>query len=279
MPPAQPAQVDQQVVQAGQAGSVLERIVADTRARVAARRRLTAYEALAEQARARGPARDFAAALRAPGLGVIAEIKRGSPSKGLFAPDLDPAALARTFERIGAAAVSVLTAPDFFASDDDLHAAAASLRDASLPILRKEFHVDPYQIAEARALGADAFLIIAKSSSSAEMHRLIEAGRGLGITAFVEITDEAELAAALDVGAPAIGINNRDLHTFKEDLSTTERLRPLVPAGIPVAAASGVRTRADMQRMQACGVDAVLIGEALSSAADPAAKLRELAGQ
>ena len=262
-----------------QAGSVLERIVADTRARVAERKRAVPIEAVIEQARQRPPARDFAAALRAPGVGVIAEIKRGSPSKGLFAPELDPAALARTFEAIGAAAISVLTAPDFFASDDDLRAACAALAGAPTPILRKEFHLDRYQVAEARALGADAFLIIAKSSDTEEMRGLIEAGREFGVAAFVEVTDEAELEAALSVGAPAIGINNRDLHTFEEDLSTSERLRPLTPRDIPVVAASGVRTREDMQRMEACEVDAVLIGEALSSAADPAAKLRELTGR
>ena len=262
-----------------QVGSVLERIVAETRQRVAERRRAVPIETLIERAAGRPPARDFAAALRAPGVGVIAEIKRGSPSKGLFAPEIDPAALARTFASIGAVAVSVLTAPAFFASDDDLTAAAGALASGATPILRKEFHVDPYQAAEARALGADAFLIIAKSSEREEMRRLIEAGREFGMTAFVEVTDEAELEAALSVGAPAIGINNRDLHTFEEDLSTTERLRPLAPVDIPVVAASGVRTREDMRRMEASGVDAVLIGEALSSAADPAAALRELRGR
>ncbi len=187
--------------------------------------------------------------------------------------------LARTFSEIGAVAVSVLTAPDFFATDDDLRAAAEALGGADTPLLRKEFHIDPYQVVEARALGADAFLIIAKTSDIQAMRELIAMGRELGITAFVEVTDEAELRAALAVEAPAIGINNRDLHTFQEDLTTTERLRPLVPADVPVVAASGVRTRADMLRMEACDVDAVLIGEALSSAADPAAKLRELTGR
>ena len=262
-----------------QTGSVLERIVADTRAGVAERERAVPIETVIAQARQSPPTRDFAASLRAPGVGVIAEIKRGSPSKGLFAPELDPAGLARTFQAIGAAAISVLTAPDFFASDDDLRAACAALADASTPILRKEFHLDRYQVAEARALGADAFLVIAKSSDAEEMRGLIEAGREFGVAAFVEVTDEAELESALAVGAPAIGINNRDLHTFEEDLSTSERLRPLAPRDIPVVAASGVRTREDMRRMEACEVDAVLIGEALSSAADPAAKLRELTGR
>ena len=167
-----------------QTGSVLERIVADTRARVAERKRSVPFETVAAQARSRLPARNFVAALRAPrasGVGVIAEIKRGSPSKGLFAPDIDPAALAAMFDTIGAAAVSVLTAPDFFASDDDLRVASEALRGADTPLLRKEFHVDPYQVAEARALGADAFLIIAKSSDIAEMRALIEVGRELGV--------------------------------------------------------------------------------------------------
>ena len=259
--------------------SVLDQIVADTRAAVAERKRRVPLEEHRRRASERTSTNDFVAALNRSGVGLMAEIKRGSPSKGLFAPDLVPADLARTYRDLGAVAVSVLTAPAFFATDDDLCQAASALSGSGLPLLRKEFHVDCYQVAEAAALGADAYLLIAKTLSAAELAELSRAGREFGLTAFVEVTDEAEVAMALDAGAAAIGINNRNLHTFEEDLGTTERLRPIIPASVPVVAASGVRTREDMKRMEACGVNAVLIGEALASAADPHAKARELLGR
>lgn len=259
--------------------SVLERIVTETRSAVAERKLQTPIEDLQRRASQRAVRNDFIHALNQPGVGLMAEIKRGSPSKGLFAPDLVPADLARTYRDIGAVAVSVLTAPAFFATDDDLCAAVAALAGSTIPMLRKEFHVDPYQVAEAAALGADAYLLIAKTLDSADLSELSRAGDEYGLTAFVEVTDELETAMALDAGARAIGINNRDLHTFEEDLGTTERLRRFIPDSVPVVAASGVRTREDMKRMEDCGVNAVLIGEALSSAADPQAKARELLGR
>ncbi len=259
--------------------SVLEGIVADTRSSVAERKRQTPIEDLERAAGLRTERNSFINALNQPGVGLIAEIKRGSPSKGLFAPDLVPADLARTYRDIGAVAVSVLTAPAFFATDDDLCAAVTALADSAIPLLRKEFHVDPYQVAEAAALGADAYLLIAKTLGASELRELSLAGEQYRLTAFVEVTDEMETSIALDAGARAIGINNRDLHTFEEDLGTTERLRRSIPDSIPVVAASGVRTRDDMKRMEDCGVNAVLIGEALSSAANPPAKARELLGR
>ena len=259
--------------------SVLEGIVADTRAAVEQRKLAAPVEELRKLAAQRTSRNDFVAALQQPGVGLMAEIKRGSPSKGLFAPDLVPADLARTYREIGAVAVSVLTAPAFFASDDDLCQAAEALSGSGLPVLRKEFHVDPYQVVEAAALGADAYLLIAKTLTPTELAELSRAGDEFGLTAFVEVTDEAETEMAIDAGAAAIGINNRNLHTFGEDLGTTERLRDTIPASVPVVAASGVRTREDMKRMEDCGVNAVLIGEALSSAADPHAKARELLGR
>ena len=258
--------------------SVLEQIVIDTRARIAERKQHVTMADLRRRAECRTSRSDFVGALRQSGVGVIAEIKRGSPSKGVFAPDLVPAELACAYQRIGAVAVSVLTSPDFFATDDDLISAAQALKGSGLPLLRKEFHVDAYQVAEAAALGADAYLLIAKTLSTAELAELVEAGAEFDLPAFVEVTDEAEVRMALDAGAPAIGINNRNLHNFSEDLSTTERLRASIPGHIPVVAASGVRSRDDMRRMEASGVDAVLIGEALASAPDPAAKMSELRG-
>jgi len=259
--------------------SVLERIVAETRETVEARKAAVPIGELCERVHARTQRCDFVAALTLPGVGLIAEVKRGSPSKGLFAPDLSPGNLARTYCDIGAVAVSVLTSPAFFATDRDLCEAAEALAGSGVPLLRKEFHVDPYQVAEAAALGADAYLLIAKTLDADELKSLSRAGAEFGLTAFVEVTDERETEMALSAGAAAIGINNRNLHTFEEDLSTTERLRDLIPPSVPVVAASGVRTREDMQRMEACGVNAVLIGEALSSAKDPHAKARELLGR
>ncbi|MXX81025.1 MAG: indole-3-glycerol phosphate synthase TrpC [Chloroflexi bacterium] len=259
--------------------SVLERIVAETREAVEARKAAVPLNELCERAQARTQQRDFVASLMQPGVGLMAEVKRGSPSKGLFAPDLSPADLACIYREIGAVAVSVLTSPAFFATDQDLCEAAEALADSGVPLLRKEFHVDPYQVAEAAALGADAYLLIAKTLDAGELTSLSRAGEEFGLTAFVEVTDEAETEMALAAGAAAIGINNRDLHTFEEDLGTTERLRDLIPPSVPVVAASGVRTREDMKRMEACGVNAVLIGEALSSARDPYAKARELLGR
>ncbi len=259
--------------------SVLDRIVAETRASVAERKLKTPLEELQRLAALRTGGNDFVEALNRPGVGLMAEIKRGSPSKGLFAPDLVPADLACTYRDIGAVAVSVLTAPAFFATDDDLCAAVAALAGSGLPVLRKEFHVDPYQVAEAAALGADAYLIIAKTLDANRLAELSRAGDDFGLTTFIEVTDEAETEMALAAGAVAIGINNRNLHTFEEDLGTTERLRRFIPDSVPVVAASGVRTREDMKRMEDCGVNAVLIGEALSSAADPHAKAKELLGR
>ena len=256
-------------------GSMLDGIVADTRELVERRKRERPIDGFAP----RTGGSSFVAALREPGVGVIGEIKRGSPSKGEFAPDLDPAMLARAYCDLGVVAVSVLTSRHFFAADEDLAAAAAALAGSGLPLLRKEFTIDCFQVAEAAALGADAYLVIAKTVGSADLAALIAAGADWGVEPFVEVTDEGELEAALAAGAPAIGINNRDLHTFSEDLGATERLRRLVPSEIPVVAASGVRTREDMQRMEEAGADAVLIGEALSTAADPAAKMRELRGE
>ena len=259
--------------------STLERIVSDTREAVLARKHAAPLEELERRASARTTRTDFVAALNRSGVGLMAEIKRGSPSRGMFAPDLIPADLARTYLEIGAVAVSVLTAPAFFATDADLCDAVGALQGSGLPVLRKEFHVDPYQVTEAAALGADAYLLIAKTLDAATLTELARAGEEYGLTAFVEVTDDAEAEMALEAGAAVIGINNRNLHTFAEDLGTTERLRHAIPDSIPVVAASGVRTREDMKRMEACGVNAVLIGEALSSAADPHAKARELLGR
>ena len=269
--------------------SILDQIVAATEAEVALRRRSTPETFLRDLAEARPQPRDLGGALRRSSGALLAEVKKGSPSKGPFAIDLDHVAIARQFRDGGAVAISVLTAPAFYADNLELDEVATALRadersggPACPPLLRKEFHIDRYQVLEARSLGADGYLLIVNTLAKRALRDLIQYGGSLGMTAFVEVTDESEVEAALEAAAAAeivIGINNRDLHTFVEDLSTTERLRPLIPPEIPVVAASGVRTRADLERVRAGHVNAVLIGEALCTAADPAGAIRDLFGE
>ena len=265
--------------------SVLNDILEQMRANLPERMAAVPPSVLERRAAARPAPRDFSAGLTHDGLGLVAEIKKGSPSKGGFAPHLDHVATARIFRDAGAVAISVLTSPHFFAGDAELVEVAEALHEDQEsggphcpPLLRKEFHLDPYQVLEARALGADAYLLIAQTLDRETMFQLIEYGAGLGMTAFVEVTDPEELDIAMEAGAAVIGINNRDLHSFREDLQVTEWLRPLVPMGVPTVAASGVRTPADLARMRDARADAVLIGEVLCTSADPAATIRELFG-
>ncbi len=207
-------------------------------------------------------------------LAVIAEIKRASPSRGELRADLDPAALARRYEEGGAACLSVLTEPDYFrGSPEDLAAARAA---AGLPVVRKDFLVHPDQIFETRGMGADAALLIVGILSRGELETMLGLAEELGLQCLVEVHDEGELARALEAGARLIGVNNRDLRTFRVDLAVTERLAPLVPPECTVVSESGLFTAADAARVAAAGADAVLVGEALVRAADPAALVAEL---
>jgi indole-3-glycerol phosphate synthase len=225
-------------------------------------------EALAETGRAallaaaagQEAPRAFRAALsEAPGVALIAEVKKASPSAGVIRPDFDPARIARAYERGGAAAVSVLTDREFFQGSPGF--VEEVRRAADLPALRKDFLLDPLQIIESRALGADACLLIVTALDAALLAELMGLSRDLGMDALVEAHDERELDAALAAGADLVGINNRDLRTFEVSLATAERLAPAVPDGVLVVAESGIRTFADVERLQECGVKAVLVGE------------------
>jgi indole-3-glycerol phosphate synthase len=219
------------------------------------------------------PPRGFRAALARPGLQVIAEIKRRSPSAGAIREDAQPADVARRYEAAGAAALSVLTEPHHFGGSlDDLVAARAVV---GLPVLRKDFTVDPYQIVEARVAGADAVLLIVASVPD-QLADLSAEAKALGLDVLVEVHDAPELERALAAGADLIGINNRNLVDLSIDLATTERLRPLIPPGILVVGESGIETPADMRRVAAAGVDAVLIGQSLMRSPDPGAHLAAL---
>ncbi len=258
--------------------TILDRIIADKREELAA---VKAAMPLAElkAGLSEAPAvRDFAAALRGPAISLIAEVKKTSPSRGLLREDFDPVALAGQYAQAGAAAISVLTdGKHFQGSLEHLAAIRAALPDGP-PLLRKDFVFEEYQLIEARCYGADAVLLLAAVLEAALLSDLIVRVKGLGITALVEVHDEPELERALKASAEVIGINNRDLRTFELDLRTTERLRPLIPAEITVVAESGIFTRADVRRLEARGVNAVLVGEALVTAPEPGDKVRELLG-
>jgi len=218
--------------------------------------------------------RDLTAALQAAGVSLIAEIKRASPSRGLLHPELDPAAQAATYERHGAAAISVLTDRRFFqGSLDDLRAVRQAVH---LPVLRKEFVIDAYQIYQARAAGADAVLLIVAALSDADLGSLYALAYELGMSALIEVHDEAELERALALAPQILGINNRNLHTFEVSLDVTARLSTLVPAGTLLVAESGIHTADDVKRLAALGVQGMLVGESLVRAPDVGAKVREL---
>ena len=265
---------------AGPGTDVLAHIAAYKREDVAARRARASAEALARAAQAAPPVRPFAAALRAaarPGRpALIAEIKRASPSKGLIRADFDPPALACAYRDGGAACLSVLTDGPSFGGDDAYLAAA---REASgLPVLRKDFLVDPWQVAESRALGADAVLVILAMVGDALAADLMAEARRWGLDALVEVHDDAEMARATALGADLVGINTRDLRTFHVDLAVFDRLAPLAPEGALLVAESGVTGPADARRLADAGARAVLVGESLMRQPDVAAAARALLG-
>jgi indole-3-glycerol phosphate synthase len=257
-----------------QTGTILDTITQRTRedlARRTAKRPLAQVEA--EARRAPAP-RDFLGALRAPGVSLIAEVKRASPSKGLLRPNFDPAELARTYAMHGATALSVLTNAPFFQGHlDHLRAAREAGR---LPTLRKDFIIDPCQIFEARAAGADAVLLIVAVLEDAQLREFVALAQTLGMTALVEVHNAAELERALRAEPPLLGINNRDLHTFNVDLATTATLRPRVPDDVVLVAESGIHTLEDVARLHEVGVDAMLVGEALVTADDVGAQTQQL---
>lgn len=254
---------------------ILDDILQKKQAEVALRKRNKPLQVLEEQLAGMPATRDFAAALRRPNA-VIAEIKRRSPSRGALREELDAAGVASLYERNGAAAVSVLTDETFFGGNDaDLAAVKNSVK---LPILRKEFIIDAYQITESRAIGADAVLLIAALLDEAQLCDYRQRAESLGLAALVEVHDRGELDRAVASGARIIGVNNRNLKTFQTELRVSLDLGPLIPrTAIPVSE-SGIETRSDIEWLMQAGFHAFLIGGALVSSPDIGGKLRELAG-
>ena len=253
---------------------VLSRLVLEARQDLQRRRYLIDSSRFEEMVAAY-EAKDFIGALRGPRLAVIAEMKQRTPSMGVLAEDYRPADIAHAYEDGGAAAISVLThMAGFGGRPEHIRMVRAA---TSLPILRKDFVTDPYEIAEARACGADAVLLIVAALTREELNTLVAVARRRGMAALVEVHDEAETAAALEAGSRAVGVNHRDLRTFNVDLGLTERLRKLVPKDVVLVAESGIHDADDARRMREAGADAILVGEALMRADDPASVIRELA--
>jgi len=256
---------------------ILDDIVADKRTELAEAMQRVPLEKIAITSHRAPTPVSLASAIKGQNARLIAEVKKASPSRGVIRADFDPLKIASVYAEHGAAAISVLTESKYFqGSLVYLQSIKSRLRTSKLPLIRKDVIFHPYQIYESRAHGADGLLLIASILNKSLLGDLIELAHQLNMDCLVEIHDEADLATALDCGAGIIGINNRDLRTFKVDIAVTRRLRPLVPAGRLVVSESGIKSAEDIAEMKELKVDAVLIGEALTGAPDIGDKIREL---
>lgn len=263
--------------------TILDEIVAAKKTELASQKKAVTLEQLLEKISGQPAPIDFADALRGDSIRLIAEVKKASPSRGLLCPDFDPVRLADAYTSHGAAAVSVLTDPRFQGELEHLSRIKKSGASRQAPVLRKDFIFDPYQVYEARAAGADALLLIVAILTAEQLPELLALSQRLAMWCLVEVHDESELDLALGAGAEVIGVNNRDLRTFQTDLSVTMKLAPHLPPGrFPqekiLVSESGINSQDHLRRLAAVGVNAVLVGEALVTAPDVSAKVRELAG-
>jgi indole-3-glycerol phosphate synthase len=256
---------------------ILQKIVENRREEVARQKKILPLAELRQMLADKPSTNDFEGAIREQRCSVIAEVKRSSPSKGRIRDDFDPVEIARTYEGNGAAALSILTESQFFEGNA---AYVPQIRRAvALPLLRKDFIIDSYQIEETRVLGADALLLIARILDSGQLREFVDHASELGLAAVVEIHDEADVNKAVSAGARIVGINNRDLATFRTDLEVSIRLARLIPKGITVVSESGIDSRGDVERLMEAGIHAFLVGESLMREKDIGKKLRELLGE
>jgi indole-3-glycerol phosphate synthase len=260
-------------------GTILDRIIDVKRAELARHQAETSLGELQEQVKAALFPLNLGGALWGDKVRLIAECKKASPSKGLLAESYDPVAMAMTYAENGAAAISVLTeVAHFRGSLEDLRAVKDAVGPMNVPVLRKDFLFDPYHLYEARACGADAALLIVAALEEQQLRELLAVAQSIWLQALVEVHNEAELETALNCGAEIIGINHRDLKTFKMDMSLSLRLCPMIPEGCMVVAESGILSAADVVPLKQAGINAILVGEAVMTASDPGAKVRELVG-
>ena len=255
---------------------VLDRILARSLLELEARKRSQPLVKLREAALGQPPPLDFSSALRGERVQLIAEVKKASPSRGVIRPDFNPVEIARTYAGNGAAAISVLTETEYFQGSLDYLREIRNALGSSLPLLRKDFICEPYQVYESRAYGADSVLLIVAILDPDRLKELLQLTHQLNMSCLVEVHNETELETALNSGAGIIGLNNRDLRTLAVDMAVTQRLRPLIPPDRVVVSESGIRSRSDIEKLRSWGVDAVLVGESLMSAPDIAARMKEL---
>jgi len=253
---------------------MLDKIVAQKREEVEQRKRVVPTTYLQERIACQKPVLDLAPALKSDHIRLIAEVKQASPSRGMLSPNLNPTKLARIYAEGGAAAISVLTEANYFMGSIEHLAAIREV--VKLPLLRKDFIFDPYQVYESRGYGADALLLIVAILSQEQLKELVSLSHSLGLKCLVEVHNGDEVERAVLSEAEIIGINNRDLNTFTVDINTTHRLRPLVPKEKIVVSESGIKSRKDVEKLGKWGVDAVLVGEALVTASGIPAKMKEL---
>jgi indole-3-glycerol phosphate synthase len=256
----------------------LDHIVADKRHQLKQRKKMVPLTELEAAIGKKPPALDFRVALAGGDIRLIAEVKKASPSKGLLYPSFAPTQLAKNYALCGAAAISVLTESKYFQGNLG-HLATVRRAAPGIPLLRKDFILEPYQVFEARARGADALLLIVAILSDTELEALLTLSHNLGMQCLVEVHDKEEVKRAVALGAKIIGINNRNLDTMTVDIDVTRRLRPLITQGHTVVSESGIKERADIRKLREWGVNAVLIGEALVTATDIPAKIKELLDQ
>ena len=253
---------------------MLDKIIAQKREEVEQRKKALPLSCLKERIAQQSPPLDFASALRGDCIRLVAEIKQASPSRGILRPNLNPVKLAKTYVEGGAAAISVLTEANYFKGS--INHLAAVKEVVELPLLRKDFIFDPYQVYESRAYGADALLLIAAILSQEQLEELLSLSHSLGLRCLVEVHNEDEVKRTLLSKAEIIGINNRDLYTFTADINTTQRLRPLIPRQRIVVSESGIKSRSDIEKLKEWGVNAMLVGEVLVTADDVLTKMKEL---